>query len=602
MNDPNPYNSYCEAIFQIPVLTIDERGKDGHVDISTDVILASSRLERCRATGWWRGDRPTVNHMLAGPFQLAIVDMLVLIFDKNCLEVRSGSPYDSDYFATHMEGLSLAVRVFGKVVSSTDRSFTVLYSTRMPDQHPTDKSGVLTHIQIDIPDDWDTVANPIPSVGTFSGGRAIINDVETTGSDRRLIATAEHIQKPVFHAAVVANGTPHHQKFADAYAKHKAGVSSSAVVVKPKKAPITVDHTTTFCEITHRFMVVDVADDDPKALMVRFLTTEAQACDFATYWPLDDVPPMHAIFTGHGFVGLQLDHLVLVLTPASIEVRHGNPADFRYRQKHAPKGKPQLRIAGLCYESAGRSSSLEARVRANGLEIAVRVRLVLPESKADNKRWGSTKPFDTGRIVSLRGSIRNVVFGEQAMITVDPESLQNAAPGAPEPEVGLKASSSPSLGWDSPARRPAASVMSTRYATAGIGPSSPSSSSAITDEGINSPSGGKTIVNGIHPYASSPPHPTVTGAARMTHPFSWSGSLSTPSVTSPPPNGVAMSPAESASSSQSGQTNLSALMTPSPSQQQSQRRSASEVGDGDVRPPKRQQRLPRAQKGSSPSR
>ncbi|KAK0523445.1 hypothetical protein OC834_005899 [Tilletia horrida] len=447
MNEPNQYNSYCETITQIPTETF-ENIKDGIIQFDTIVALAGGILHTARAIGWWRGSTLESGKLLAGPFHLSITDRLILNIEKGCSEVRSGTATGSTYLKTHMEKKPLSIRAFGKVVDVTVSSFEIAHRTRNATQDAKDKTGTLSYVKFVMPENWDPAADPLPQLGSFAGGRGIVVEVETD-SHPRLVVNTQHIQQPVFNQKVVAYGTSFHKKYASIYAGEDADTSSTSTAgMKTAQSAITTTSRNTFCEITHRFMIVGSADTNPRVQIVRFLTAENRPCDLAMAWPFDAIPPLHTIFSAHGFIGFQQGQAVLIPTASSIELRPGSPKDPSYRELHVPKGKAQVRVAGYVIKQETRTSTMEAWAYLDGVDLPSCSKMELPNPE-QNKRFANTKPFERGLVASVRGSVKTF-DPEAALIVIDPESLQNAAPGVPDTTHGVDTPSSSVSPWDSP--------------------------------------------------------------------------------------------------------------------------------------------------------
>ncbi|KAK0523968.1 hypothetical protein OC835_006082 [Tilletia horrida] len=446
MNEPNQYNSYCETIMQIPTDTF-EGGKNGIIQFETIVPLAGGVLHGARAIGWWRGSNLEPGLLISGPFHISIADRLILNIEKGCTEIRSGTASNSSYLKTHMEKKPLTIRAFGKVTEVTTSSFKVAFRTRNADQDAKDKAGALGYALFVMPEHWDSGAHPLPQLGSFAGGRGVVTEVQTE-TQPCLTVDLQHIQEPVFNQKVVANGTSFHKKYAAIYSGEEtdAAISASAGMKKAKAGIVTTSRNT-FCEITHRFMIVGKAETDPRVQIIRFLTAENRPCDLVMMWPLEAIPPLHSIFSAHGFIGFQQGHAMLVPTADSIELRPGSPQDPSYRDLHAPRGKAQVRFAGYVTEQGPRFSTMEAWADLDGVDIPSSGKMELPNPEL-NKRFANTKPFERGLIASVRGSIKTF-DPESALIVIDPESLQNAAPGVPDLTPSDKATASASP-WDSP--------------------------------------------------------------------------------------------------------------------------------------------------------
>ncbi|KAL9936301.1 hypothetical protein V8E36_005143 [Tilletia maclaganii] len=394
------YNSYAEVFHQFLVLDVGDLPKakrEGMIDISALVNINGGRCINARISGYMKYDRPPAKAMMWAACLLGIgSDCLELVLDWRSAAVRGGHPDDETYMVRHHLETPMHLRAFGKVLLSGPSGFTIQGQTYGGTR--TDRDTVNFPFEVEFKGKAEEGDHP--PVGCFAGGWGPILDVKF-GKGGAIVVRLLSIQRPAPNAGVVANGTNRHQALADAYASGFQQGGKNAGNAPPPPSP---------------------GADGRKT---GGTGEEFTILEWATEWPLEEMPEEGSIFSAHAEMGMLQGYAVLKLTPSTISFRPGNPNDDDYRELQGANWRPMIRVSGILTEVKLKQFSLLGRSKWGGGEVMYRVSAAIPDS---NKQFQHLSSLSKNQVISIRGFLGEIVLGEDGMFEVELVSLQSAAP------------------------------------------------------------------------------------------------------------------------------------------------------------------------------
>ncbi|KAK0540571.1 hypothetical protein OC842_000426 [Tilletia horrida] len=461
MSNANTYTTFAEAFIQMPVIEIEDvknhANKDGFVSIKTMAKTKDGPAVDAIAGGYWRGDVPCTNSLVLGWTFAAVTKAgLEFFFERDHVETRPGDVEDDSYYDMHQMQVPAHFRVFGKVVASTSRYAEVEIVTYLISGKVTFRARLI----------FENGAGPIFRVGSFAGGFGVLTGFEAASAKSLGILTLAMVS---YHAGVAHTGSAYgggknHSKWAS-----RMGGKGTQADLAPKKSSKDTElgPITTYVETAGRFLLCDVVDPEHRAVTIRAVTTEGYAVDFDMQWPLETIPPVNTVFGMHAQLVLHEHAARAIPIPNTVEVRPGAPTDDNYRDDQLLAQAFRVRYCARITESSSEEFTGESIVAIEGHVVRVNTRALVPSTT----RWQNFKALALHQVISARGTVSGVVFGENAMFLIDMEHLQNAAVGTPAALVTLASpavagpstpQTPPNLGtpqdrikaaWDSPTRR-----------------------------------------------------------------------------------------------------------------------------------------------------
>ncbi|KAE8219464.1 hypothetical protein CF319_g6842 [Tilletia indica] len=446
------YTTYCETFHQIPVIqvsdldvTVSDKPRPFYIKIETLAACKDDNPYDAEAYVYWRNDQPPCGSLLMGIMTIGINDQgMVFYFERIDVEVRPGDVHDVQYRPRHFSHVPVHVRAFGKVVQKEVDAMTIEVETYIG----TGKSRF--RVRFNVPDHH---AGQLPAVGTFAGGSGDLQGVTVANEDGLSTMAYLSINMVDLHLGTMRSSSVRNeagkQDWLQSY--NKSGPSTTKTIAKPKaSASSTINSSTTFCDVYHRFMIVDVIDTSSRLTIVRTAATNRHMYDFEMVWPSTEIPPPRTVFGMIARMSVKDGSNVIVPVPSSIDVRPGNVADVSYRDHQLLSGPCRARVAGKVVSSTKAEFTLIGMIAMNNAELPFQVRFLVPSTA----RWDKFKGVPVGQFVSGRGTLSGITDGSNATVIIDLDHLANPPIGQSDASTSVSTETRPPLSaWDAPATK-----------------------------------------------------------------------------------------------------------------------------------------------------
>ncbi|KAK0522357.1 hypothetical protein OC835_006601 [Tilletia horrida] len=502
MSIANTYTTFAESFIQLPIVELEsslgKNSNEGYVRFNTIVRPKEGAGIDTWGACYWKGEAPQVNSIIMGWTSFAVTRKgIEFYFDQEQIETCPGDPEDPSYRQKHLSNTPMFARIFGKIIQFGRGFFEVEVVTYIVTGKVAFKArftfapGTVPHLR----------------TGAFAGGLGVLLDVEPGAADTlgRITLGLVHFTGGVAHSGSAYGGGKNRASWAAAYSGK--GVSEPKEG-SSKKTDMEVSPRTTYLDTAGRFMVCEILDASTKVLTIRTVTADGHAHDFDMEWPLHDMPTVGTVFAMHArlVVFEQLARAIPVLD--SVAVCPGDPEAKDYRDLHLLRQLWRVRMSGPTKDSKIDEFGLDLALELDGHAVRSTGKCLVP----DTSRWKNFKALSAQQIVSARGAVSSITYGEDATVYIDMDHLQNAAIGTPAAimteataEDTQASSSAPSTpvnsasaaerrgaAWSSPTRRSqigSSSSSPSTYRLIGFGAPGGGNGSAATSAGISASSG-----------------------------------------------------------------------------------------------------------------